>query len=161
MKTTFLKIGVFLMAGAFSLSSCDKEEEVVPEPDTYATIEGIAWANLNTTNGTNEFVPSGTVIIATANTKDYSSNIDNTVNYESVSYTTTVGTNGAYKFTDIVAFDEDVTVTLKFNEFTYNVIKVDPTDPLLTITEREIFTAGDINVIVVANSVQVQDVTYF
>lgn len=169
MKKVLLPIAIIALGAVVTISSC-KKEEVEDPVITYATISGMAYANLDETNDTldngsfstqNEFATEGTKVIAVVNPMDYTNNPDATVNYEQVTYEAMVGSDGSYSF-QVEAYSNDATVTIQFSDFAYDtqVYGLDADNNVIKTTERNIYTVADQMVSVVANESKVIDVTY-
>jgi hypothetical protein len=152
-KTTFFAAALALGLTVV-LTSCGKEED--PDPvKTYGKISGTAFANLDESNNVMEKVPAGTTVIARVNPMEYSDNPDFSVDYEEITYVTEVGSSGNYNFPSIEAYTNSQTVTLIFSDFEYNTILDDQGNDT-----RNVYSAGDITVSLVADQDRIQDVTF-
>ncbi len=115
MKTIIRLFALTAILAVLTLS-CSKDKENEPISNGTATIHGIAYANLDLTNETKEFVPQGTVIYAEIDTEDLVENPDNSLDYGTKQYSTTVGANGEFTFT-VDANNTAVTVSFYGDDF--------------------------------------------
>ena len=170
MKKVILSAAVFSLITSAVFTSCKKEEEETQE-QTYASISGLAQANLDETNDTTETgaaeiqyetANEGTKVIAKVNPMDYTNNPDASVNYETVTYETSIGSDGKFAFDTIRAYSNSMMVTITFSDFAADkkewVTPGVPDDG--TETNREVYTTGDQVVSVVAYKTKIVDVTY-
>ena len=148
--------------------SCKEEEPVAPREAGTATISGVVEADLETLgdtldNGTYmqmlENVPSGTMIYFTYNTGDLDPDAQAGYNYDEITLSTEVGSDGSYEI-EVPAVATGVDYTVTFADFAYDQSIVDPNDPNETVTERVVFTHPDDFVTVHENSTIINDYVY-
>lgn len=123
-------IVLFLASAVFT--SCKKDDKSnEPFVNGSATINGIAFINLDYTNDTigaiYEKVPSGTTIYAKINSEDLVEFPSYNVNYQDIYYSTQVGNGGEFSFT-IPANTKDVTVSFSSDDFKATQILADTTE---------------------------------
>ena len=122
------KVFAALAIGAIVFVSCKKEEPATPADPGSATVQGTLWANTNLDNDTDafgfpmtqyEYVPSGaTTVTAFVDSEDLDQNPDPTYDYQTLSWSATVGANGSYVIAGIPCWNDPITVELRFNDFT-------------------------------------------
>lgn len=128
----------FIALSAVAFFSCNKKVDN-PAPinlvDTTktATITGIAYAELNTSNSEREKVPAGTKIKVVVDSKQYASTVLNGYTYQLLTYTTTVGSDGTYSV-KVPALNKEVTVSIVGDQFVANrQTNVNNTNPVRTV----------------------------
>lgn len=114
------------------------EEISNPEPiDTIneektATIEGVAYANLDVTNDTTgtmadaEFAPSNTTIKVILDSENFVGNPQPGLSYQNLTYTTTVGSGGSFSI-EVPALDQPITAEVYANNFSAIQTQADST----------------------------------
>lgn len=135
------------------LTACT--DDPVEPVKTYGKVSGLVQADLNENAPNLEVAPSGTIVTARVSPQDYTNNPDFGVAYEDVIYTTVIGDAGRYNFSAIEAYTNPVTVTISFSDFEYNTVNNGG-----TTTTRHVYTAGDVQVSLVAGMERVTDATY-
>lgn len=163
MKNRFLafaSVAIFALAAVFS--SCETHEAteaLVLDTSKSATVKGKVWAELDETDedGEYEAAPSGTKVIAVISNSDYDLNVSGSKTYE-----TTIGSDGSYEFS-LPADETGVYVTIMFEDFEYET-KVEEYDydigDYVTTTERNIYSASDININLTAGNTYIRDQYY-
>ena len=152
MKTKFLSI--FAIA-SLAMLSCKKTESAVPAEPGTATIQGVIRAPLDLGNDTtsagvfingynNEFAPAGTQITAIVDTEDLQKDPQSGFTYEKLKFTTTVGANGDFSFTNIPCYATTIPVELRFNDFTASQSQFDPSnnpsqDKIYTLSDKTVY----------------------
>lgn len=143
------------------------EEISNPEPidiineEKTATIEGIVYANLDETNDTTgtmadlEFVPSNTTIKVILDSEDFIGNPQPGLTYQNLTYTTTVGSGGAFSI-EVPALDEPINAEVYANNFTATQTQADST----TQTKRFSPNSFPYNVTIVADLDSYVDIVY-
>ncbi|MBI3136755.1 MAG: hypothetical protein HYZ14_18925 [Bacteroidetes bacterium] len=135
------KIFAALAISAIAFVSCKKEEPVAPAGPGSATVSGTLWANSNLDNDTDnwgfymyvpEYAKAGATITAVVDGYDLDPTPDGSYDYPEVTRTTTIGSNGAYSFTDIPCYDEIITVELRFNDYNDQQLSGGVIDPSVT-----------------------------
>jgi len=165
MKTRVLSI--FAIA-SLAMLSCNKTESAIPAEPGTATIEGVILAPLDLGNDTtaagtfisglnNEFAPAGTQITAIVDTEDLQANPQNGFTYEKLKFTTAVGANGEFSFTNIPAYAESIPVELRFNDFSAQQSQFDPTN---NPSEEKIFSLSNKTVMVYDGGVVIKEYDY-
>jgi len=148
------KVLIVFSLVALIFVSCSKETETVTVTNGSAKITGVAKCDLDLTNTEREFVPAGTKIIATIDTKDLVNNPDNTITYPERTFTTTVGANGVYTLT-VDANSKTVSVDIQASDFEYDQ-KVNDT----TFT-RKVYVYGTSTRTVVNGVTVIEDIDFF
>lgn len=165
MKTKFLSI--FAIASLL-MFSCKKTESAVPAEPGTATIKGVIKAPLDlgndtTSNGVfingynNEFAPAGTQITAIVDTEDLQKNPQNGFTYEKLKFTTTIGANGDFSFTNIPSYATTIPVELRFNDFSDEQSQYDPTN---NPAQDKIFTLSNKTVMVYDGATVIKEYDY-
>ncbi|MDX1350220.1 MAG: hypothetical protein R3279_08235 [Putridiphycobacter sp.] len=165
MKTRLLSI--FAIA-TLALVSCKKTESAVPAEPGTATIEGILKAPIDLGNDTtasgvfingynNEFVPAGTQITAIVDSEDLQKDPQSGFTYEKLKFTTVVGANGEFSFTDIPCFANSIDVELRFNDFTAMQSQFDPSN---NPPQNKIFTLSNKYVEVYDGAIVIKEYDY-
>jgi len=144
------------LAGMIFSTSCTKlEDETASSSMSKATIKGEALANLDLSNDTNatggyeiqlENVPNGTTVFARINSEDLDPNPGNQVDYQDITFQTTVE-NGEYEI-KVYAGKSNVIVTMITDEFEYNRKINDST------WEMKVFSHQDENLTVINNQIK-------
>jgi hypothetical protein len=112
---------------AMAFVSCEKTEPATPAEPGTCKLSGIAFADLDLSNDTTEvgtfiaglnpeFVPSGVKLTFVVNSGDLDNNPDPSFDYQDLTYTATVGTNGAYSVT-LPAIATALSVDVYFDDF--------------------------------------------
>ena len=139
MKNAIFILGLLITMFLIT-SSCKDDLTNEAFQNGTATIQGIAYANLDLSNDLTgvewEYVPSGTHIYAIIDSKDLVQNPSSNVSYGDIIYEAVVGENGSFTFT-IEANIDSVPVEFESDEFTHNEIQVDQS------TETEIYYLPD------------------
>lgn len=151
---------LFVLAGFVGIlisTSCTKcDEETTSATFSKALINGDALANLDLTNDTNEFggfeihlekVPAGTKIFANINSMDLDPNPSGYINYQELTFQTTVSSAGKYEI-EVYAGQKNVDVTILADDFEYNQKINDST------SEWKVFSLSDQNVSIINNQVK-------
>ena len=165
MKTKVLTI--FALA-SLVMMSCKKTESAIPAAPGSATISGVIYAPLDlgndtTSNGVfisgynNEFAPSGTMLTAIVDSYDLQKNPDNNFNYELLKFTTVVGDNGAFSFTGLPAYSEQISVEIRFSDFKANQAQFDPSN---NPSVSKIYTLSDKYVSIYDGAIVIKEFTY-
>lgn len=137
------------------LSGCKKEEATnAPTNVGTATLTGNVKAELNLTNTDLENAPAGTKIIAVISSEDLVTNPTPNVEYENISYETTIDGSGNYTFSSIAAANKEVTVDIYPADFIYYQVQPDNT------TRRVVYSVDKITTVVIKNRTTVQDFNY-
>ncbi len=148
------KVLIIISLVAMIFISCGKDDEASAVKNGSAKITGIAKCNLDLTNTEREFVPAGTKIIATIDTKDLVNAPNANITYPDRIYTTTVGANGIYTLT-IEANAKTVTVDITASDFEYDQ-KINDT----TFT-RKIYSYAPSTVTVIDGISKIEDIDFF
>ncbi|MFK8038177.1 MAG: hypothetical protein AB8B74_07815 [Crocinitomicaceae bacterium] len=165
MKTKFLSI--FAIA-SLAMLSCKKTESAIPAEPGTATIEGVIMAPIDLGNDTNsagvfingfdnEFAKSGTQITAIVDTEDLQKNPQNGFTYEKLKFTTTVGTNGSFSFSNIPCYSTSIPVELRFNDFKETQTQYDPSN---NPAQEKVFTLSNKTVQVYDGAVVIKEYDY-
>lgn len=162
---TLITLASLALMVAFSGCKKDEDEDMTLTWPT-ATITGKVWADLNTANDTTssgwyehkpEYAPTTVKIIAVYNTVDLVDDAGDNYTYQDKTVEATVASDGTYTLT-IPARGNDVNVTLKAHDFTYDQIVMD--NYPATTTQRVVFSTADQNTTVVAGDNKVIDFWY-
>jgi len=156
-----------LAIGVIAITACNKKEVTPPAPGA-ATIEGSIKAPIDLSNDTtqvgvfisglkNEGVLSGTLITAVIDTEDLQDNPQAGYTYEKIIRTTTIGSDGSFKFTDIPAYAKSIPVTLKFNDFQTNQKQFDTAN---NPDIKKTYTLSNDAVMVYKGAVVIKEYTY-
>lgn len=159
-----------LVVAGFSTAfvSCKEDEPVEPREAGSAEVSGVLEADLEVIgdtldNGTYmqmlEPVPAGTMVYFTYNTGELDPDAQAGYNYDEVTLSTEVGSNGEYSI-ELPAVASGVDYTITFADFAYDQKIYDPNDPNQTTTQRVVFTKGDESVTVHENSMIIRDYVY-
>jgi hypothetical protein len=150
------------LAGMIFSSSCTKVKDETPSSlMTTATIIGEALANLDLSNDTNatggfelqlEKVPDGTKIFARINSEELDPNPNNFLNYQDITFSTTV-TNGEYEI-QVYAGQSDVVVTLITDEFEYDQKINDST------WQKKVFSHLDENLTIINSQIKYLELVF-
>ena len=153
---------------AMAVMSCKKVVTVTPADPGTATIKGTLFAPLDLNNDTsatgvytpgsnNEMAIAGIVVTALVDSKDLQKNPQNGFNYEILKYTTTVNDQGAFQFTNIPAYSDEITVELRFTDFQTVQTQFDPSNnpPL-----DKIFTLANQTVNVYDGAIVIKEYDY-
>ncbi|MEX0719357.1 MAG: hypothetical protein WD059_01735 [Balneolaceae bacterium] len=163
MKTfnSILKItcAVAIVAMTFACETISNPEPIdAINEEKMATIQGTAYANLDETNDTTgvilERAPANTNVKVVLDAADFV-NIAPGVDYQNLSYTTTVDGSGNFEI-EIPALDEPINAEIYLDSFIANQFKADSTN------ESRLFTpaAFPINASIVADFTSYHNVTY-
>jgi hypothetical protein len=114
---SFLAMAVVLSLG---LNSCGKEdtaEALNVDTSKVAKVTGFATAELDNTNSSEEYVPSGTKVFLKVS---YSA-LSSTAGGGTYLMETTIGANGAFTFENVPVSNDGTTATVTGDQFTYSV----------------------------------------
>lgn len=165
MKKKYLSI---LAIATLAVLSCKKEDPAVPADPGTATIQGTLYAPLDLSNDTtssgvfqaglhNETAVSGVLVTAIVDTEDLQKNPQAGFNYEKLKFTTTIGSDGTFKFTNIPAYSDEISVELRFNDFEATQKQFDPTN---NPDETKVFSLTDKNVNVYDGAIVIKEYAY-
>jgi len=152
MKKITLSIVLLSIMGMFYFSACTKVDiEKVEKEMTTTLIKGFAYANLDFTNDTNEFggaeiqyeaVPAGTLLFAKLNSEDLDPNPNGQMEYQTLSFDATVGSDGSFEF-KVYAGVDNINVTITAEDFEYNqVIDEDTTEKRYFVLPQSVVTVS-------------------
>ncbi len=99
------------------------------------------------------------MIYFTYNTGDLDPDAQAGYNYDEITLSTEVGSDGSYEI-EVPAVATGVDYTVTFADFAYDQSIVDPNDPNETVTERVVFTHPDDFVTVHENATIINDYVY-
>lgn len=131
-------------------------------PDKIATIEGSVYANLDETNDTTgiieldyETAPENAVVKVVLDSRDFAGTPQPGVNYQSLTYNTTV--DGSGKFTiEVPALDDAINAEIYVGEFSASQTQADSTQ------QSKIYSPSALpyNVSIVADLTTFHNITY-
>jgi hypothetical protein len=119
-----VKILSFFAAILLIALSCKDEMTNEPFTNGSATIQGIAFAELDLSNAELEYVPQGVHIYAEINSQDLVQFPSGGVNYGTIVYDTTIGADGSFTF-QIDANLKNVTVNFYSDDFRADQVQFD------------------------------------
>ncbi|OQX79308.1 MAG: hypothetical protein B6D61_03790 [Bacteroidetes bacterium 4484_249] len=155
----FVFAGIAFMMYSTSCTKCD--DEAVALTIKNAIIKGDALANLDLSNDTNqnggfeiqlEKVPNGIKIFARINSMDLDPNPSNMIDYQDITYETSVD-NGKFEVT-VQAGQGNVPVTILADDFEYNQKINDST------WEWKVFSLQNQNLTVINNQVKYNNLQF-
>lgn len=165
MKTHLLQLTI-AVALISVLAACENISN--PEPievintEKTATIQGVVYANLDVTNDTTgtmqqdfERAPANTTIKVVLDSRDFVRNPHPAVNYQSLTYETTVDASGNYSI-EVPALDRGVNAEIYINNFIANQVQADTSNRSRTFRP----SSFPYNVTVVAGMSTFEDIIY-
>jgi F0F1-type ATP synthase membrane subunit a len=164
-NSSLIKAAVVLSSFSF-LYSCSKSKDTNTDQLASlgkATITGRVAAKTVDTIGaaTQQYAPSGTVIMAWIDTKDYVLGNDTTPGTAKRYFTATTDANGFYTLSVDVSLHKSAVVHILPNDFEYNVLyKNNLVSPATYYTDRHIFRSTTSTEVVNIGQKVISDISY-
>jgi len=163
MKKVTLLFALLTLGSMIYFSSCTKcDIENTQKSMSTTLIKGKAYANLDFRNDTNDFggfeiqyeaVPTGTKLIARLNSQDLDPNPSGGLDYQTLTFETTVDNSGEYQL-EVYAGADNLNVTITAEDFEFNQIVNDST------FQMRYFSLPATGVSVSSNSIDYNDLTF-